>query len=61
MSNLKKILISLGGLFTVIGFDIWLAITKRLTITNFVKKHTTLFHWASFLAGFLMCHFFGSF
>ena len=61
MSNLTLILISLGGLFAVIGFDIFLAVTKRQTITQFVKKRGTIFHWASFLVGFLMCHFFGGF
>ncbi|KKK56440.1 hypothetical protein LCGC14_3064500 [marine sediment metagenome] len=61
MSNLTMVLISIGGLFVVIGFDIWLAMTKRKTITTWVRKRKASTHWIAFMFGYLMSHFFGSF
>lgn len=61
MSNLTMILISLGVLGLVIGFDVFLALTKRRTITQWVRAMNPWNHWIAFLFGYLTAHFFGKY
>ncbi|MFQ5799311.1 MAG: hypothetical protein ACE5H0_11580 [Bacteroidota bacterium] len=61
MSDLTMVLISASGFLLILAFDVWLSITKRQTITEWIRKHSTVTHWIAFVMGFLMAHFFGTF